>query len=361
MLVGAAALVSAFHSPEGQASHDAAVSALVAASAASGDEADAAAEVAPQRAGSSSCEHWTGLPSAVEPMQCGVIWYLHIAKTGGRDLVTEIKGQSQSVLDQEPGGFQSVRQLPNNWTLAELWYDKTMGKDHGLATGAFSKTTAWKTIQRHIDGDAPPRVIVHDHNNMIGLDDQNFMDATLRPMACALEKRGCKLTLATMLREPAARAKSHLFFEGNVDHDNFGERMRSISNYQSHYVLHNHNFHRITQLTADDRDRAADILQHFDVVGRTEEQGRFKEVMYGMLGWSTNDGSRSADHNITPEGQKLELTDSEEDLARSTNALDSDVYRRFCADGEAQLAQRRVVKPLCELTTSGADSAGSGK
>ena len=358
MLLGAA-VATAFHSPEGQTSHDSAVTALVTASAASADDNQVAADVAPQRAGSSSCEHWTGLPAAVEPMQCGVIWYLHIAKTGGRDLVTEIKGQSQSVLEQEPGGFQSVRQLPNNWTLAELWYDKTMGKEHGLATGAFGKTTAWKTIQRHVAGSAPPRVIVHDHNNMVGLDDQNFMDATLRPMACALEKRGCKLTLATMLREPATRAKSHLFFEGNVDHDNYGERMKSISNYQTHYVLHNHNFHRITELTADDRDRAVDILQHFDVVGRTEEQGRFKEIMYGMLGWSSNDGSKAADKNVTPEGQKLELTDSEETLARSTNELDSHVYQRFCANEKAQQSERRVVKPLCELTTSGAGSAQS--
>ena len=347
MLLGATALVSAFLLPGGQAFHDAADSALVAS--ASADEAEVAAELdAPQRAGSSSsCGHWTGLPAAVEPMQCGVIWYLHIAKTGGRDLVTEIKSRSLSVLDQEPGGFASVRLLPNNWTLAELWYDKTMGKEHGLATGAFGKTTAWKTLQRHVAGTTPPRVIVHDHNNMVGLDDQNFMDAMLRPMACALERRGCKLTLATMLREPAARAKSHLFFEGNVDHDNYGERMKSISNYQSHYVLHNHNFHNISQLTADDGDRAADILQHFDVVGRTEEQGRFKEIMYDMLGWSSSDGGEAADHNVTPEGQKLELTDSEESLARSTNELDTHLYRRFCADGEAQQAQGRVVKPLC--------------
>ena len=93
------------------------------------------------------------------------------------------------------------------------------------------------------------------------------------------------------------------------------------------------------------------------MVGRTEEQGRFKEIMYGMLGWSSNDGSKAADKNVTPEGQKLELTDSEEALAVSSNALDSHVYQRFC--GKAQLAERRVVKPLCELTTSGAGIAHS--
>ena len=169
-------------------------------------------EVAPRQ--DVSCA-WTGMPAKPEPMQCGVLWFLHIAKTGGRDIITQLKGQALGPLAKEDGGFVSARELPANWTFVELWYDRQMGASP-MKSRRYKDTEAWKTMERALAEEAQPKVFVHDHNNMAGFDDENMFDEVLRPMACALEARGCKLTLATMLREPNARAKSHVFFEGGT-------------------------------------------------------------------------------------------------------------------------------------------------
>ena len=170
-------------------------------------------EVAPRQ--DVSCASWAGMPAKVEPMQCGVLWFLHIAKTGGRDIITQLKGQALGPLAKEEGGFVSARELPANWTFVELWYDRQMGASP-MKSRRYKDTEAWKTMERALAEEAQPKVFVHDHNNMAGFDDENMFDEVLRPMACALEARGCKLTLATMLREPTSRAKSHVFFEGGA-------------------------------------------------------------------------------------------------------------------------------------------------
>ena len=169
-------------------------------------------EVAPRQ--DVSCA-WTGMPAKPEPMQCGVLWFLHIAKTGGRDIITRLKRQAPGPLAKEEGGFVSARELPANWTFVELWYDRQMGASP-MKSRRYKDTEAWKTMERALAEEAQPKVFVHDHNNMAGFDDENMFDEVLRPMACALEARGCKLTLATMLREPNSRAKSHVFFEGGT-------------------------------------------------------------------------------------------------------------------------------------------------
>ena len=285
---------------------------------------------------------WTGLPERPKPMQCGVLWFLHIAKTGGRDIITQLKGQALGPLAREQGGFVSARKLPANWTFVELWYDRQMGASP-MKQRRYKDTAAWKTMERALAEEAQPKVFVHDHNNMAGFDDDNMFDEVLRPMACKLEARGCKLTLATMLREPNSRAKSHVFFEGGVTHDNFQQRMGSISNYQTHYLLHNHNFHKIQKLDETDQTRASQILQHFELVGRTEDHDKFKDFMHTVMGVPSAPNENS-DNNKTPDGQKLQLTQDEELVAREQNLLDTKLFNGLCApDGESQ----RKVLPLC--------------
>ena len=346
-------------------------------------------EVAPRQ--DVSCASWAGMPAKVEPMQCGVLWFLHIAKTGGRDIITQLKGQALGPLAKEDGGFVSARELPANWTFVELWYDRQMGASP-MKSRRYKDTEAWKTMERALAEEAQPKVFVHDHNNMAGFDDENMFDEVLRPMACALEARGCKLTLATMLREPTSRAKSHVFFEGGaptpaagplsapalafglrrtlrafalaphpsrlaprpsspttsphpsgVTHDNFQQRMSSISNYQTHYLLHNHNFHKIQKLEEADQARAAQMLQHFELVGRTEDHDEFKAFMHTVMGMP-NEPNENSDNNKTPDAQKLELTQDEELVARESNLLDTKLFNGLCAaDGDSQ----RKVLPLC--------------
>jgi hypothetical protein len=297
-------------------------------------------EVAPRQ--DVSCASWAGMPAKVEPMQCGVLWFLHIAKTGGRDIITQLKGQALGPLAKEEGGFVSARELPANWTFVELWYDRQMGASP-MKSRRYKDTEAWKTMERALAEEAQPKVFVHDHNNMAGFDDENMFDEVLRPMACALEARGCKLTLATMLREPTSRAKSHVFFEGGVTHDNFQQRMSSISNYQTHYLLHNHNFHKIQKLEEADQARAAQMLQHFELVGRTEDHDEFKAFMHTVMGMP-NEPNENSDNNKTPDAQKLELTQDEELVARESNLLDTKLFNGLCAaDGDSQ----RKVLPLC--------------
>jgi len=156
------------------------------------------------------------------------------------------------------------------------------------------------------------------------------------------------MTLATILREPVERAKSHIFFEGNISHDNYRTRMGSIANYQTHYVLHNHNFHKIRDLGKKDLDRAQEMLEHFEVIGQTEEQETFKGLMYKMLGW-TPANSSDHDHNLTPQGRKMRLTVAEEEYAKELNTLDAQLYNSFCAADGAPVP-RRQVKRLCDAS-----------
>ena len=285
---------------------------------------------------------WTGLPERPKPMQCGVLWFLHIAKTGGRDIITQLKGQALGPLAREQGGFVSARELPANWTFVELWYDRQMGASP-MKSRRYQDTAAWKTMERALAEQEQPKVFVHDHNNMAGFDDDNMFDEVLRPMACALEARGCKLTLATMLREPNSRAKSHVFFEGGVTHDNFQQRMNSIGNYQTHYLLHNHNFHKIQKLEDADQTRASQILQHFELVGRTEDHDDFKDFVHTVMGVPSAPNENS-DNNKTPDEQKLQLTQDEELVTKEQNLLDTKLFNGLCArDGESQ----RKILPLC--------------
>lgn len=289
---------------------------------------------------------WNGLPAAKpEPMECGLIWFVHIAKTGGRDIVTQIRSQSEEVLAKEVGGYQSVRRLRGNWTLAELWYDGGMSKEHPLYKGRWNETAAWKHIESQMTGIKRPKIIVHDHNNMVGFEDEYFFDGVLRPMACYLESRGCEFKLATLLREPSRRAESHVFFEGNVNHDNFKDRVASVQNYQTHYMLHNHKFHNIRPLEDTDRQRASEILQHFAMVGQTEDHDRFRRFFMATLGWDEVK-SDDVDNNKTPEDQKMELTQDEQQWVAERNRLDKDLYDNFCIESDA--GAQRQPRPICD-------------
>ncbi len=64
-----------------------------------------------------------------------------------------------------------------------------------------------------------------------------------------------------------------------------------------------------------------------------------------MLGFAPKGDSPDADHNVTPEGQKMKLTELEEGLAKITNELDTELYQDFCAAGDAP--PHRKVEPMC--------------
>ena len=151
------------------------------------------------------CEKWTGVPDndvdAEPPMKCGVLWYLHIPKTGGTTIMHH---------------FHDLHER-YNWQYANMWKLQVPPNEKG-PPGSPYHWAAWNTTKKWTNVVLPelaqpqPRLIVHAHHNMPGLGDPYMFNQVLMPMKKSLEAKGCELRLATALREPVAEVVSLMLF-----------------------------------------------------------------------------------------------------------------------------------------------------
>ena len=124
---------------------------------------------------------WSGLPAAaaVEPLACGVLYFVHLGKTGGTEVTKHL-----SKLGPAAGWSYHVPQ------------------------GSFDPDEPSETWARVL-ADAKqekPKLIVHHHHHAPGV--STVLESALRPLACQMRAKGCGWTLATVLRNPRAQKLS---------------------------------------------------------------------------------------------------------------------------------------------------------
>ena len=179
----------------------------------------------------SACSRWTGLPEsdadAEPPMECGVLWYLHVPKTGGTTMSHYFESQ------HELHGWQYA----NMWKLPVPRNERGELHDPVVWTG-WNTSAQWQVALDALAADKP-KLIVHSHHNMPGLSEPYMVEQVLRPMARSLKQKGCDLRFATMLREPVAEVTSLLLF-GKTPKEKFTSKMLKWTDAMAKYVVWNY-------------------------------------------------------------------------------------------------------------------------
>ena len=224
-----------------------------------------------------------GQPAAAA-LPCGVLWFLHIPKTGG----TSVKEFLRSVAAR------------TQWTFVEL-------QEHGpLSAETWIRTTIHAARTRDANA-TTPRFLVHQHGESPGLGSALLPDLlrrlnnTLRLEDLAAQ--GCRLALTAVLREPIARTTSSLYFNGVGRHevrafvaDQSDRQAKFIMNGVQHPSactwVHNNTKRPCTStnhtLLASPElvHQAYATLASFDLVGRFERFDAFIAELARMLRYS---------------------------------------------------------------------------
>jgi len=249
---------------------------------------------------------------------CGVWLWVHVPKTGGSTVeCTLLQEAAQSAGWPWVAINPVLRALPSNASIkhAHLGFHKL-----------------WGEVLRDLNATARPRLVVKMHSpSRHDPDVQDWVTDVEAPLERLLHARGCFLRRATVLREAAARAKSHVFFK-RVPHSSYSTAIKSDANGHINFLeavfpVGGANGGR-RNVSAEDVARARKILSRFDLIGRAEELRQFMSAFAAQLGVAKVPDGRCA---VTPSVDKYPLTPKEEALTVRENALDAQLYRSFCA------------------------------
>ena len=301
------------------------------------------------------CDEWTGTAAAKAepPLTCGVLWYLHIPKTGGTTLMRHFHANKGR----------------NGWRYANMWKNPIPDEERG-APGSSHQWATWNVSKEwtHVVLDElskpKPKLIVHTHHNMPGLGDAYMQDAILRPMARSLRSKGCEIRFATVLREPVAEIVSLMLFR-HVPQNIFLDCVEKNAEATSKYIMYNFRtqwpeMYRTGLPTQQEGEQllqaGQDILHNFSLVGRTEQLDAFVADVNVMLGWPASltaapvrtgrqgdqqsDGGEKEDSSswVPYEPNATQLA-----RVREANIFDSLLYHSFCASNSSVLGERRAT------------------
>ena len=316
----------------------------------------------------SPCDEWRGVPpndaAADAPMSCGVMWYLHVPKTGGTTMMHHLHSHAEEY----------------GWKYADMWKMRIPKQEtnplyspHHWKT--WNMTEEWKVVLDERE-QPKPKLIVHHHHNVPGLGDSYMLNQVLSPMAQALTSKGCEFRFTTVLREPVSELKSLMLFR-KVKSGDYITKVQENADAMSKYLIWN--FHtqvcasavalgchasdalwpallsrsappRLAQWpkeysqpgeatpvrSAELLKKAREILIHFSLVGRTEELDSFIRHTNLMLGWPADlhtdawvtgsETGQRAESDFT----EYELDDEQIEATKQANKVDSHLYHTYC-------------------------------
>lgn len=312
-----------------------------------------------QLAGDGSCPVWRGLPEASpQPMQCGLLWYVHIGKTGGTSVTAHLR--DNAARRNIPFAHLFSADYGHRWkewnsTAAAERAHSCDHDDWQCRICCIEQVAAdWQRVMRELNTQPKPFAIVSQHHSSPGFGEY-MLENVLLPLRASLEARGCELVMATVLRHPAQQLVSRFAFQlqnwhSALDCDSYGCHFASfgaalVNEFgpppadleQAAYSLitqranltqkaawwsHDDAFRSIflddisLQITwsghgmyhANPRRHygkvALDAARKFDMVGRTQELGSFLSRIDARLGWGSEHHDK---YNPTPPQYKLAM------------------------------------------------------
>ena len=261
-------------------------------------------------------------------LRCGVVWFLHVPKTGGATVQSYLLERTRRRADGSDGNHSGEGGEGKKWLFVDIhngeraWAQTSYGSGNwhgsncepGLSNdnmSAWSQSPAWRRALRELDK-PEPRLVVHQESC-------NPSIASLLPQLAALNStlhakgRGCGLHLVTVLREPVALVESALHFVGTLTRGSdfvlaiAREQHAWHVNQMTSYILlgppwmGTHKSHPGTkgymtdlvglkykdyyrQYTAEEQQRAAEVLEKFGLVGSTASLKAFLARLSALIG-----------------------------------------------------------------------------
>ena len=263
------------------------------------------------------CDVWSGVPHEhLKPTteQCGVLYFLHLQKAGGTTVSTRLTNCGMN----RKFPVVNWRHSPKKQDIP--WYvrDSTFGNPR----------EDFKTLAAHIIAEPQPLAVVIHHMGAPGFPSLRL--SMLEPLRALLGKKGCKLMLTTMIRDPTQRTISSMYYNKlrKFSHSFVGR----ASNVQATMILEgwpswNKSAWDLRRQSPHLFDDARSALKDFDAVGRTEELGLF---------WSyINDFLRCPEprSNIfNPSTKLFNITETQMQIIRSSNDADRRLYDNYCSE-----------------------------
>ena len=292
---------------------------------------------------------WSGVPSKpwrdLEPMPCGLLYFVHIPKTGGSTVFNRLKGI--------PGwGFNRL-----------YWGDDRKEEDKWVSQkNRWVKSPGWKWLLEQLEVDKPS-LIVEAHHGAPGL--RHMEQHALKRIACKLKAKGCQLRVVTMLREPTARLMSGLIFNtawesGAVPEEEAALRfIGENSELQARYLLEGHprqwsndSWRKLPQLyTVDDNlvESVQRTLSYAYLVGRSAELNAFVYAIYRLLGIRHRKANRLRrdtpdDSNVTPDYNISALSAPILAAAHTATQSDRQIFESWFTGAERPQPFREMCK-----------------
>ena len=272
---------------------------------------------------------------AMSPLQCGLVWFLHVSKSGG----TTVANYLGRVAPQN--GWKFVNLWTSDDELRSGWRTGTFADSVLRNASTWTQSEQWRPAAEELQR-ARPRVVVHQHHGSPGLG-QSLLQP-LQGLKRGLRAKGCDLLLATVLREPGAHMRSMLFYIG-VPAAALRPFVANLSDYQAKYIMHGHEFgwpapftpwvvgSRAATATPALLQKASAALEHFDLVGRTDELQSFLAALTQRLaGWPALDRVRHDNAVKKDLAQNIfDVSTSDMRFICKHSAGDAVLYWRNCA------------------------------
>lgn len=264
-------------------------------------------------------EYAATLPAGVpEPFQCGLLWFLHIGKTGG----TTVTSHFREMAVRSNATFLHLYSADHlrrwsDWNSSAAAADAPSvceARDCGAFCCIERIASQWEAVATILRDHPSPRVIVVQHHSSAGFGEW-IVDGLLAPLRESLASRSCDVRTATVLRHPTDYVTSRLSYSlrGWMEGKNAAEVKRSglaptnadeaaralLTSYaqgQGKPVANLTQDPQTTYLmkgTHPPRKRtwcphsaaAAEQLSRIDLVGRTAELDAFMDTANAMMGW----------------------------------------------------------------------------